>query len=120
MRVGGRGSGRIQRGGFAAERDSREALERELERLRRERRIPGSLTLSELIEAYLAQHDLQPVTIEKLRWLFGKATSALGGRRIGELTSREIAAWRMTLATDHRSRQLTRCGRCSTAPSPGE
>src|SRR6266511_3317523 len=38
-------------------------------RLRRERRIPRSLTLSELVETYLAQHDVQPVTIEKLRWL---------------------------------------------------
>lgn len=32
-------------------------LEREIERLRRERRIPRSLTLAELVETYLAQHD---------------------------------------------------------------
>ena len=38
-RVGGRGSKRVQRGGFASERDAAEALERELERLRRERRV---------------------------------------------------------------------------------
>ena len=35
-RAGGRGSKRVQRGGFASERDAAEALERELERLRRE------------------------------------------------------------------------------------
>jgi len=98
FRVGGRGSKRIQRGGFASEQDAREALERELERLRRERRIPHSLTLSQLVESYLAQHDVQPVTIEKLRWLLAKATAVFGERRIGELTSQEIASWRMTLA----------------------
>jgi hypothetical protein len=75
FRVGGRGSKRIQRGGFVSERDAREALERELERIRRERRIPRSLTLAELVESYLAQHDVQPVTIEKLRWLLAKATA---------------------------------------------
>jgi hypothetical protein len=101
-RVGGRGSQRIQRGGFASERDAREALERELERVRRERRIPRSLTLSELVETYLAQHDVQPVTIKKLRWLLGKATAVFGERRIGELTSQEIAGWRMTLAPGFR------------------
>jgi integrase len=82
--------------------DAREALERELERVRRERRIPRSLTLSELVESYLTQHDVQHVTIEKLRWLLEKATAVFGERRIGELTSQEIAAWRMTLAPGHR------------------
>jgi integrase len=102
FRVGGRGSKRVQRGGFASERDAREALERELERVRRERRIPRSLTLSELVESYLAQHDVQQVTIAKLRWLLAKATTAFGERRIGELTSQEISAWRMTLSPGHR------------------
>lgn len=74
-RLVGRGSRRVQRGGFASEQDAVEALERELERLRRERRIPRGLTLSEVVETYLAQHDVQPVTIEKLRWLLSKATA---------------------------------------------
>jgi integrase len=52
-RVGGRGSRRIQQGGFASERDAREALERALERLRREQRISRSLTLRELVDEYL-------------------------------------------------------------------
>ena len=38
-RTGGRDSKRVQRGGFPSERDARDALERELERLRRERRM---------------------------------------------------------------------------------
>src|SRR5205823_10671648 len=78
------------------------ALERELDRVRRERRIPHSLTLAELVEMYLAQHDVQPVTIEKLRWLLSKAIAVYGDRRIGELTSQEIAAWRMTLSPGYR------------------
>ena len=53
LRVGGRGSRRIQRGGFPSEQDARDALKRELERIRRERRIPRSLTLSELVETDL-------------------------------------------------------------------
>jgi integrase len=101
-RTGGRDSKRVQRGGFASEQDARDALERELERLRRERRISRSLTLSELVDVYLAQHDVQPVTIEKLRYLLGKATAVFGERKIGELTSQEIAEWRMTLSPGYR------------------
>jgi hypothetical protein len=79
-RTGGRGSTCVQRGGFSSEQDARDALER----LRRERRIARRLTLAELVETYLAQHDVQPVTIEKLRYLLGKATANFGDRRIGE------------------------------------
>src|SRR5919201_722283 len=101
-RTGERGSRRVQRGGFASEQDARDSLERELERLRRERRISRRLTLSELVETYLAQHDVQPVTIEKLRYLLSKATAVFGDRRIGELTSQEIAEWRMTISPGYR------------------
>jgi integrase len=101
-RAGGRDSRRVQHGGFASEQDARDALERELERLRRERRITRRLTLSELVDTYLDQHDVQPVTIEKLRYLLSKATVAFGDRFVGELTSKEIAAFRMTLSTGYR------------------
>jgi integrase len=101
-RVAGRGSRRVQRGGFTSEQDAAAGLERELERVRRERRIPRSLTLAELVDTYLAQHDVQRVTIKKLRWLLSKAIVAFGDRRVGELSSQEIAAWRMTLSPGHR------------------
>jgi integrase len=100
--MGGRDSKRVQHGGFASERDAAEALERELERLRRERRVSRSLTVSELVEAYLAQHDVDPVTIEKLRWLLGKAVAVFGERPVGELRSDEIAAWRIALSPGYR------------------
>jgi integrase len=101
-RVGGRESRRVQRGGFVSERDAAEALERELERLRRERRVSRSLTLAELVEVYLAQHDVEPVTIEKLRWLLAKAVAAFGDRPVGELRSEEIAGWRIMLSPGYR------------------
>src|SRR5256886_2207958 len=101
-RTGGRDSKRVQRGGFGSEQDARDALERELERVRRERRISRRLTLAELVETYLAQHDVEPVTIEKLRYLISKATAVFGDRKIGELTSQEIGEWRMRLSPGYR------------------
>jgi integrase len=101
-RVGGRDSKRVQRGGFTSERDAAEALERDLEQRRRERRIARTLTLAELVEAYLAQHDVEPVTIEKLRWLLGKAVAAFGDRPVSGIRSEEIAAWRIELSPGYR------------------
>ena len=92
----------MQRGGFKTKDDAVAALERDLERIRRERRVLRSLTLTELVDVYLAQHDVQRVTIAKLRWLLGKSIVVFGNRRIGELTSHEIAEWRMTLTPGYR------------------
>jgi hypothetical protein len=60
------------------------------------------MTLAELVGEYLAQHDAEPVAIEKLRWLLGKALAAFGDRRLSELRPHEIAAWRMTITPGHR------------------
>jgi integrase len=101
-RVGGRGSKRVQQGGFATERGAREALERALESLRRESGLASSPTLGELVDDYLAQHDAEPVTIAKLGWLLAKVVAVFGDRRIGELRAPEIGAWRMTIPPEHR------------------
>src|SRR5215204_4686851 len=101
-RTDGPGSRRLQRGGFFSERDAAEALERVLEHLRRQNGVGSTLTLKELVEEYLAQHDAEPETIEKLSWLLAKALRAFGGRRLPELRSQEIAAWRMTISPGHR------------------
>jgi hypothetical protein len=87
----------IQRGGFASEQDARASLERALEKLRRANGGARMLTLAELVERYLAQHEVSPVTLEKLRWLL-KHVVAFGGRRLDELQPHEIAAWRMTMS----------------------
>jgi integrase len=60
------------------------------------------MTLAELAEEYLAQHDGQPETTAKLRWLLSKSTAVFGSTPLTELDAREIAAWRMTLPTGHR------------------
>ena len=101
-RTDGPGSRRLQRGGFSSERDAAEALERALEHLRRQKGVGSTLTLKELVEEYLAQHDAEPETIEKLGWLLAKAVRVFGGRRLSELRSQEIAAWRMTISPGHR------------------
>src|SRR5262245_29831111 len=84
-RTGGRTAKRIQRGGFASEQDARAALERALERLRRRQNTGRMLTLSQLVEQYLARHEASPVTLEKLRWLLTHAVAAFGERRLDEL-----------------------------------
>ncbi|NUR75384.1 MAG: hypothetical protein HOQ28_03735, partial [Thermoleophilia bacterium] len=101
-RTDGPGSRRLQRGGFSSERDAAEALERALEHLRRQKGVGSTLTLKELVEEYLAQYDAEPETIDKLCWLLAKALRAFGGRRLPELRSHEIAAWRMTISPGHR------------------
>jgi len=78
-RTGGRDSERVQRGGFATEGDARAALERALEKLRRVNGTARVLTLAELVEQYLAQHEAAPVTLEKLRWLLAKVRRSLAG-----------------------------------------
>jgi integrase len=100
-RLDGRDSRRIQCGGFTSEQEAREALERELDVVRRKHRS-RALTLDDLVHEYLDQHDAQPETTAKLRWLLAKATSRFGSLLLSELEPREIAAWRMTIPPGHR------------------
>lgn len=76
-RLGGRESNRVQRGGFSSKGEARAALDRALERARREQRRPTrQVTLAELVDEYVAQHEVEPGTTEELRWL----RCAAGGR----------------------------------------
>jgi integrase len=101
-RTGGRHSKRVQRGGFPSRLAAEQALERALQRLRQEQGLVETPTLSEFAEVYLAQHDAEPETIAKLRWLLSKATATFGELPIGELAPADIAAWRMTIPYGHR------------------
>ena len=101
-RVGGRGGKRVQRGGFASEEDARAALERALEKRRREQGLARTLTLAEFVDEYLAQHEASPVTLEKLRFLLTRAVAVFGDYRLDELSPVEIAAWRMTIPPGYR------------------
>lgn len=101
-RIAGRGSRRVQRGGFPTEQAAVEALERALERLRREGGLVETPTLAEFVDVYLRQHGGEPETIDKLRWLLAKSVRTFGDRRLSQLRSPEIAAWRMTIPNGHR------------------
>ena len=92
----------MQQGGFLTEEAAEQALDRALERARQEQGLAHTPTLSELVEIYLAQHDTEPETVDKLRWLLSKATAAFGNTPISELHPAEIAAWRMTIPYGHR------------------
>src|SRR6266508_1211207 len=70
-RVAGRGSTRLQVGGFATKANAQRALQNKLARLLPGGRA-GTLTLGEWVEKYLDGHQGERVTIAKLRWLLGK------------------------------------------------
>jgi integrase len=92
----------VQRGGFRAEADARAALERALEKLRREIGVGRRPTLAEFVDEYLAQHEVSPVTLEKLRFLLSRAIRAFGDHYLDELDPVEISAWRMTVTPGYR------------------
>jgi integrase len=100
-RVEGRGSERPQVGGFATRAEAEHALRKVLDRLG-----PGggraTVTLAEFVDEYLEMHQAAPVTVAKLRWLLGKATAELGEKRLADLSSRDVYAWRMTVPEGHR------------------
>jgi integrase len=100
-RVAGRGSARLQVGGFSTRAEALRALQNKLARL-----VPGgrsaTLTLGEWVEEYLDTHQGERVTVAKLRWLLGKATAKLGEVRLAELSPEQICAWRLTVPEGHR------------------
>ena len=79
-RLDGRDSRRIQRGGYATADDAREALEHALTATQR-RKGRVRVTLADLAVEYLAQHDAEPETTAKLRWLLTKSIAASARRR---------------------------------------
>jgi integrase len=92
----------VQQGDFRSEVDARAAAERALEKLRRESGVGRRLTLAEFVDEYLAQHEVSPVTLEKLRFLLSRAVQVFGDYHHDELEPAEISAWRMTIAPGYR------------------
>ena len=101
-RLGGRDSQRIQCGGFSSRQAAAEGLQRALGRVRHQQARGDTPTLTELVDVYLAQHEAEPETLEKLAYLLGKATRAFGQQPISQLEPLEIAIWRMTIPPGHR------------------
>src|SRR4051794_35465661 len=83
-RPDGRDSKRLQRGGFASAEAARVALEHAITRAEHRRLHSRAITLAELADEYLAQHDAQPETSAKLRWLLSKSVCVFGTRPIAE------------------------------------
>src|SRR5207249_10135877 len=86
--------------GFATRAEAQKPLRKALDRVG-----PGrgcAITLAELVEEYLELHQAEPVTIAKLRWLLGKATSTLGEERVADLSPKDVYAWRLAVAEGHR------------------
>jgi integrase len=100
-RLEGRSSARPQVGGFASRAEAKKALRKALDRVGRGH--GGATTLAEFVEEYLELHQAEPVTIAKLRWLLGKATAALGEKRIADMSPKDVYAWRLTVPEGHRS-----------------
>jgi hypothetical protein len=117
-RPGGRDSKRLQHGGFTSAEAASAELERAINRAERRRLHSRALTLGELADEYLAQHDAQPETPAKLRWLLSKSIAVFGMRSIVDLEAREIARWRMALP-GIASRPPRHCVRSSPALSRG-
>jgi integrase len=99
-RLEGRSSARPQVGGSASRAEAQKALRRALDRVGPCR--GGATTLDEFVEEYLELHQADPVTIAKLRWLLGKATRALGEKRIADISPKDVYAWRLTVPEGHR------------------
>jgi integrase len=100
-RVAGRGSTRLQVGGFSTRAEAQRALRHKLARLLPGGR-PATMTLGEWVVEYLETHPGERVTVAKLRWLLGKATAELGEVRLAELSPEQVCAWRLTVPEGHR------------------
>jgi integrase len=57
-----------------------------------------AVTVTEAVNRYLAQHDVDPATTEKLRRQLRHAVATFGPRKIGTLRPDELGAWRLTLS----------------------
>jgi integrase len=100
-RVAGRGSARLQVGGFSSRAEAQRALQNKLARLMPGRRAV-TMTLGEWVDEYLETHQGERVTVAKLRWLLGKATAELGEVHLAELSPEQVCAWRLTVPEGHR------------------
>src|SRR5581483_9295438 len=89
-------------GGFATKSEARDWVDDRVEEVAALRRgdlpKPGTLpTVEELIDGFLATHDVDPATTDRMKYELAHAKRAFGDRRIDELKPLELSAWRATL-----------------------
>lgn len=98
---------RRQVGGFGDEAEATSYLERELRKVRRARLghdivTPEPITVRELVDEYVAQHQAEPSTLDTLRFRLSYATAAWEDLLLPRLTAREVRAWRARLPAGSR------------------
>ena len=95
---------RPQQTGFRTKGEARDALEEALRRVRLGPLYRPTVTLREVADAYLEQHEAAPSTLEWLRDSLRPALERFGDRPIGALTVPEIGVWRASLPAGKRYR----------------
>ena len=93
---------RQRQGGFTTKTEAGAWLDRKLDEvaaLRRGDRPPpvDIPTVAELVASFLATHEVDPATTDKLRYELNHATPRVRRPRVDELRTAELAAWRSTL-----------------------
>jgi integrase len=95
---------RPQETGFRTKGEARLALEEALRRVRLGPLHRPTVTLRELTDAYIKQHEAAPSTLVWIRENMRPALDRFGEQPIGALTVPEIAAWRASLPAGKRYR----------------
>lgn len=95
------GARRFQ-GGFPTKSEARAWVDGKVDEVAALRRgdlpSPAAVpTVRELVETFLATHEVDAATTEKLRWQLKHAVAAFGDVRLDKLTPLELSAWRATL-----------------------
>jgi hypothetical protein len=102
---------RPQETGFRSKGEAREALEEALRRVRLGPPYRPTVTLWELTEAYLDQHEVAPSTLAWLRDSLRPALKRFGDESIGSLKVDQLAKWRASLPSGKRYRRIGVCAR---------
>jgi hypothetical protein len=89
---------RRQVGGFRSRSEARAVLDETLRRMRLGGLYREEVTLAELVDRYLAQHQADPATIRKLTSDLRQAVRAFGDVPLDRLVPAEIATWRASLS----------------------
>ena len=95
---------RPQETGFRTKGEAREALEEALRRVRLGSLYRPTVTLRELTDAYLEQHQAAPSTLAWLRDSMRPALARFGDDSIGSLKVDQLAKWRASLPAGKRYR----------------
>jgi hypothetical protein len=111
-RVDGRGSARPQVGGFASQGEALRALKVALARQHRGNGRVAQITLSELVEEYLVQHEAEPRPIRSCTgcWRRRRARSASAG--LSSCARMRSAPGVPRCRRGIASRRPRRCARC--------